>query len=156
MERAQAESFLVVVDATPECRKALRYAGLRAQRTGARVRLLHVLERPQFQQWGGVQEAIEAEQEDEARAALAETARAMEEQVGLTPELRLRRGNIADEVLAEIEADRSIRALVLGAAAKGRPGPLVAFFSGERAGSLPCIVMIIPGAIADADLDRLT
>jgi nucleotide-binding universal stress UspA family protein len=156
MERRQAESFLVVVDNTAECRKALRYAGLRARRTGARVRLLHVLEPPQFQQWGGVQEAIEAEAEEEARATLAETARAMEEAVGITPELRLRRGALADEVLAEISEDHSIRALVLGAAARGRPGPLVAFFSGERAGGLPCVVMIIPGAIEDADLDRLT
>ena len=48
------------------------------------------------------------------------------------------------------------RALVLAAAAKGKPGPLVDFFTRERAGTLPCMVMIVPGGIEDADIDRLT
>ena len=36
---------------------------------------------------------------------------------------------------------------MLGAAAKGAPGTLVQHFSGERAGALPAVVIIVPGAL---------
>jgi nucleotide-binding universal stress UspA family protein len=151
-----ADTFLVVVDDTSESSKALRFAALRAQHTGATVVLLHVLKPMQFLQWGGVQKEMEAEAEDNARALLAGKAAEVEAMTGLRPSSRLVRGRATEAVLEVVMNDRSIRALVLGAAAKGRPGPLVDFFSGERAGSLPCMVMIVPGGISDAELDRLT
>ena len=43
--------FLVVVDDSPELRVSLRYAALRARRTGGRVALLHVMEPPDRQTW---------------------------------------------------------------------------------------------------------
>ncbi|MGQ5701638.1 universal stress protein [Sandaracinobacteroides sp. A072] len=151
-----AETFLVVIDDTPECAKAVRFAALRAQRTGARVELLHVLKPTQFQQWGGVQDAMDAEAEELARTLLRERADEVESMTGQRPSCRLVKGKGPDAVLEVVQNDRSIRALVLAAAAKGRPGPLVSFFAGEQAGSLPCMVMIVPGGISDADLDRLT
>lgn len=156
MTLEHAASFLVVADGTEESRKALRYAALRAMRTGGHVKVLHVLEPQQFQQWGGVQEALEAEAEDAAREEMEREAAEIERLTGKLPSMRLRKGNLAEEVFAEVKEDRSIRGLVLAAAAKDRPGPLVTFFSGEKAVSLPCIVMIIPGGISDAELDRLT
>ena len=153
---ATAETFLVVVDDTPECAKALRFAALRAQHTGARVTVLHVLKPTQFLQWGGVQQDIEEEAEQLGQALLATKAAETEVLTGQRPETRLLRGRAGEAVLEVVHNDRSVRALVLGAAAKGRPGPLVEFFAGERAGSMPCMVMIIPGGITDADLDRLT
>lgn len=151
-----AETFLVVVDDTPECAKALRFAALRAQHTGARVALLHVLKPSQFLQWGGVQKDMEAEAEDNGRAVLAAKAAEVEALTGIRPGVRLTRGRAADAVMDVLRSDRSIRALVLAAAAKGKPGPLVEHFSGNAAGTLPCMVMIVPGGIPDAELDRLT
>lgn len=151
-----AETFLVVVDDTPECAKALRFAALRAQHTGARVALLHVLKPSQFLQWGGVQKDMEAEAEDNGRAVLAAKAAEVEALTGLRPGVRLARGRAVDAVMDVLRSDRSIRALVLAAAAKGKPGPLVEHFSGDAAGTLPCMVMIVPGGIPDGELDRLT
>jgi nucleotide-binding universal stress UspA family protein len=151
-----AETFLVVVDDTPEGRKALRYAAMRARRTGASVKLVSVLKPTQFVQWGGVQQAMQAEAEDQARAMLEADARQVADWTGERPETELVRGQATTTLLEAIRADRSIRALVLGAAPRGQPGPLVDFFSGEHAGGLPCMVIIVPGGIADADLDRLT
>ncbi|MCG2840114.1 universal stress protein [Sandaracinobacter sp. RS1-74] len=153
---AAAETFLVVVDDTPECAKAMRFAALRARHTGARVLALHVLKPTQFLQWGSAQQDIEEEAEQLGQALLAATATEAEALTGQRPETRLLRGRASEAVLEVVTSDRSIRALVLGAAAKGKPGPLVDFFAGERAGSLPCMVMIIPGGISDSDLDRLT
>ena len=151
-----AETFLVVVDDTPECAKALRFAALRARHTDARVMILHVLKPTQFLQWGGVQQDMEEEAEQLGQALLASKAAETEALTGQRPETRLLGGRAGEAVLEVVMADRSLRALVLAAAAKGRPGPLVDFFAGERAGGLPCMVMIIPGGISDSDLDRLT
>lgn len=150
-----AETYLVVVDETPECGRALRYAANRARRTGARLRLLHVLKPAQFLQWGGVQADMEAEAAEIGQSLLEAHAAEAERITGERPMMSVIRGKPGEAVLAAIEQDRSVRALVLAAAARGRPGPLVDFFSGERAGSLPCIVMIVPGGISLEELDRL-
>jgi|FEC22Drversion2_1045045.scaffolds.fasta_scaffold00019_13 nucleotide-binding universal stress UspA family protein len=150
-----AETYLVVIDDTPECARALRYAARRARRTGARLRLLHVLKPAQFLQWGGVQADMEAEAAEYGQSLLEAHAAEAEAITGVRPAMSVIRGKPGEAVLASIEQDRSIRALVLAAAARGRPGPLVDFFSGERAGSLPCIVMIVPGGITPDEIDRL-
>jgi nucleotide-binding universal stress UspA family protein len=149
-------TFLVVLDGTAECRKALRFAALRALHTGAGVKLLHVIKPVGFLQWGGVQRAMDAEVEDEAKAMLAAEAAVVAELLGETPETLLRRGKPTEEVRRLVDEDRGIRSLVLAAAPQGRPGPLVDYFSGQEAGAMPCLVMIVPGGIDDAALDRLT
>jgi hypothetical protein len=53
-------------------------------------------------------------------------------------------------------AAEPVAALVLGAAPKGAPGPLVAHFTGIDAGALPCPVMIIPGSLSREDIERLS
>lgn len=151
-----AETFLVVVDRSPEARKALRFAVLRAFHTNARVLLVSVVEPEKYRQWGGVQETLEAEAEAEAWARLEEFAEAGKAMTGVKPSATVRRGKVAEEVLKLIRENRSIRALVLGAAEKGKPGPLVESFAGERVGSLPSMLIIIPGGISDENLDRLT
>ena len=55
-----------------------------------------------------------------------------------------------------LQEREDVAALVLGAAAAGTPGPLVAQFAGVEAGTLPCPVMIIPGSLTDEALDRLS
>ncbi|MBS3961522.1 MAG: universal stress protein [Sandarakinorhabdus sp.] len=151
-----AETFLVVVDETEECAKAIRFAALRAQHTGAQVTLLHVLKPTNFMQWGGAQQDIDAEAEEVGQSLLAAKAGEVEALTGRRPAVRLARGRAAETVLQVVAGDNSIRALVLAAAARGRPGPLIEFFSGERAGTMPCMVMIVPGGISDEALDRLT
>ena len=47
--------FLVVVDQTPECAVALRFASRRAQHTGGIVTLLYIVAPADFQQWAGVE-----------------------------------------------------------------------------------------------------
>lgn len=152
-----ARSFLVVVDGSPECEKALRFAALRARHTGGRVMLLTVVHPQEFLQWGGVQKTLEEEAEAEAWALLEPYAKRAEELTGVRPVLLVRKGQHAAEVMATIREDRSIRVLVLAAAdKKGRPGPLVESFAGDLVAGLPCMLMIVPGGMEDRDIDRLT
>ncbi len=59
-------------------------------------------------------------------------------------------------VKALIREDEEIAALVLGMAAYGAPGPLVAHFAGADAGTLPVPVMLVPGGLDEEALDRLS
>ena len=147
-------TYLVVVDDTPESRVALRYAALRAAHVGARLTLLHVMPRPEFMQWGGVQAAIEAEAQDKADTLLSGIAEQCVVWTGARPSLIVRQGQATTAILETVAADRCIRAIVLGAAVKGAPGPLVSFFT-ERAGTLPCLVMVVPGGLDEARLAAL-
>lgn len=151
-----ADTYLAVVDGTPEGRLALRYAVGRSRRLGAGLKLMTVVPRPQFMPLGGVQQAIEDEAAEDAEALLARLAGQIEAETGTRPETLVSVGGATECVLKAVTDDKSIRVLVLGAAAGGNPGPLVDFFSGEQAGSLPCLVMIVPGGLAEEMLDRLT
>ena len=79
--------FLVVIDKTPECAVALRFATRRAQHTGGRVTLMCAATLPDFQQWRGVEEIMRDEAHAEAEALLHEAAKTVNELAGILPEL---------------------------------------------------------------------
>ena len=68
----------------------------------------------------------------------------------------MRSGEAARTVRDYLEGRDEVAALVLGAAPSGNPGPLVASFTGNDAGLLPCPVMIIPGGLTDERLEQLS
>lgn len=148
-------SYLVIVDDTPESRVALGFAARRVLATGGRLMLLAILPLDDFVQWGAVQEAMEAEARETADLLLATVAGEVKAKHGIEATTAVRRGSAVEEILAAIAEDGSIDALVLGAASKGAPGPLVGYFAGEAAGQLPCPLMIVPGGLDDAALDRV-
>ena len=148
--------FLVVVDETPECAKALRFAAKRASLIpDGRVVLMSIIPPVEFVQWGGVPEVMEEEARTAALEVLQRRADMVEEMAHHRPELVLKFGRSVDEVLAAIKADTQIYALVLGAGAKGEPGPLIDHFTGPAAADLPCLLVIVPGGMSDDGIDRL-
>ena len=149
-------TYLVVIDDNDESRVALRFAARRAAKTGGAVEIVALIPPPEFVQWGGVQAAMDEEARLRAEALVAQAAGELIEETGLRPSITVRRGEPV-AIVREMLADRpETAALVLGAAAAGAPGPLVAHFSGQDAGKLPCPVMIIPGSLSDEALDRLS
>jgi nucleotide-binding universal stress UspA family protein len=149
-------TYVAVIDDTPESRTALRFAARRAARTGGTVLLLTVAPTPEFSQWGGVQAAMEQEAQERAQGLLAQVAGEMLEEAGIRPSIISRSGDPVEAVKALLAEETWVDALVLGAAARGGPGPLVSYFAGEAAGDLRCPVMIIPGGLDDEALDRLS
>ena len=149
-------SYLVVIDETGEARVALRYAARRAARTGGTVDILAVIPPADFVQWAGVQAAMEEEAKLRAEAMVLQAAGAIVEEAGIEPSILVREGE-AVKAITEILGEReNLAALILGAAAEGGPGPLVAHFSGAVAGTLPCPLIIVPGGLSDEALDRLS
>jgi len=153
----EARKFMVVVDDTPECRKALRFAIRRAERTEGLVKLLSVLDEPSFEHWLGVKQMMR----DEARAAaedlLTNLADEIHEISDIPVEYVIREGRLHDEVLGEMDDDRAVRILVLGASIEGEgPGPLVKSLAGELSGGLRVPISIVPGHLTDQQIDELT
>src|SRR5450432_3207305 len=118
--------FLVVIDKTPECLVALRFATRRAQHTGGRVTLMCAATPPDFQQWRGVEEIMRDEAHAEAESMLYEAAKTVNELSGILPELVIPYGLATECVFQLLKADKAISILVLASGtAKEGPGPLV-------------------------------
>jgi nucleotide-binding universal stress UspA family protein len=145
--------FLVVIDETPECRVALRFAARRAQHTTGRVTLMCPATPPDFQQWRGVEEIMRDEAHAEAEAMLFEAAKVVNELAGIIPELVIPFGLVTECLAQLLKDDKDISILVLASGtAKEGPGPLVSMF-GTAVQAIP--VTIVPGNFTDEQIDAL-
>jgi len=142
-EAGHSPKFMVVIDDSPECDRALYFASRRALRIGATVLMLRVIEtRDHNQQWLGVADIMRAEAHEEANAVLDRHA--------------ARSSSITGVMLNLIEDDEDIAILVLAAATgKEGPGPLVSSV-GKNAGEFPIPVAIVPGHLSDEELDAMS
>ena len=156
-EAGHKPKYLVVIDESPECDRAVDYASRRAARTGASVLMLLVIEpHDRHQQWLGVADIMKAEAHEAANTILDQFAARANGVAGITPERVVRDGDKATEILKLIDEDDDIATLVLAAGTgKEGPGPLVASI-GKNAGSYPIPVAIVPGSLGDEDLDALS
>src|SRR3546814_332730 len=134
--KAVSRTYMVVIDESDEARVALRFATRRAIKTGGHVLVLAIIPPTEFIQWGGVQAAMEEEAETRAQGLLAQIAGEMMDDAGIRPAIMVRQGEPAAVVAEVLAGEHDVHALVLGAAAKGGPGPLVSYFAGEPDGQL--------------------
>jgi len=149
-EAGHRRKFLVVIDNTPECSRAVLFAGRRAQRTSGSLVLLYVIVPSEFTQWSGVENIMRAEAMEEAEEALAKYADLIRAAAQIEPEQVIREGARADELLKLIEEDEDIAVLVLGAGTgKEGPGPLVTAIAGKNSGTFPIPITIVPGNLDD-------
>lgn len=155
-EEGHRRKFLVVVDDTPECDRAIVYAAKRAARTGGVVTLLAVITPDDFQHWLGVENIMRAEATEAAEATLAKAANRVRSVARTEPETVVREGNMSETILDLIDADADIAILVLaaGMSADG-PGPLVSSIAGKASGSFPIPVTIVPGNLDDDSIAAL-
>jgi len=150
---ASPRKFLVVVDKTPECKVALRFAARRAQHTGGRVSLLCIAQLADFQQWKGVEEIMQDEAHQDAENLVYDAAKAVYELVGIIPEILIEHGEPSECLLDLVRRDTDISILVLASGtAKEGPGPLVSLFA-STVQAIP--VTIVPGNLTDEDVDTL-
>ena len=155
-EAGHRRKFLVIIDDTPECSRALRYAGRRAEHTGGAVVLLYVIGPTEFQHWMGVENIMRAEAMEEAENTLAKFADMIREWNGLEPEQVIREGNRSEEIVKLIEADEDIAILVLAAGiGKEGPGPLVTALAGKASATFPVAITIVPGHLDDEAINAI-
>jgi nucleotide-binding universal stress UspA family protein len=156
-EAGHKAKFLVIIDDTPECDRALYFASRRAARVGVSVIMLRVIDtHDRNQQWLGVADIMRAEAHEEASAMLARASARANGIAGITPEQVIREGDTVEELLKLIDEDEDISVLVLAAGVdKEGPGPLVSNL-GSTAGTFPVPVAIVPGHLSDEELDAMS
>ncbi len=148
--------FLVVLDDSRECLNAMRFAAMRAAKTGGGVAVLSVIPPDEFNHWIGVGEIMREESRERIHAHFEVFAKWMRDKQGVDPELIIREGEPVPEILALIKEDPEIGILVLGAASDSKgPGPLVTQMS-RSAGDLPIPVTIVPGDMPKERLEAIT
>jgi nucleotide-binding universal stress UspA family protein len=147
--------FMVVVDETPEFRRALRFASLRAAKINGGVVLLHIIPPADFQHWMAVEKLMREEAREEARHFHNELVAEVQSLTGITPEVVVREGKPQEEILAQIDDDPDIHILVLGASQDENPGPLVSAFGGPLLQKIHIPVLFVPGTLTDQQIDRL-
>ncbi|AGF74909.1 putative universal stress protein UspA [Bartonella australis AUST/NH1] len=145
--------ILVVIDGTPECRRAVAFAARHAQNTNATLVLLSVIDNSEFQHFLGVGDIMRAESTERASTILEQIADEVQATRALETEMIVREGKKIDEICELIDKDKKIALIVLaaGASAEG-PGPLVQSIA-HRGEAFPIPVTIIPSGLADEDIE---
>lgn len=149
--------FLVVIDDSPECDRAVTFAANRVRRTGGIVALLSVIDSADFQQFIGVEEVMRAEAREEAERMLDKRIARIKKIGPIRTETIIREGKVLDAIEQVVLADPRIAVLVLAASpGKEGPGPLVTSFASRSGTSaLPVLVAIVPGAMTDEQIVAL-
>lgn len=146
--------YLVVIDDTEECDRAVYWAAKRAGRTKSQLVMLRVIDTGEHnQQWLGVADLMKAEATEAANAAFAKFAARTMDLASITPDRVIREGDPAEEIVKLIDEDTDIGILVLAAGTSNEgPGPLVSTLA-KSAGTFPIPIAIVPGHLSDEDID---
>jgi nucleotide-binding universal stress UspA family protein len=154
-QEGHRRKFLVVIDETPECDRAVVYGARRAKHTNGILIMLYVIAPGDFQHWLGVENIMRAEAQQAAEEALRKYADRALETSGVACETIIREGNRAQVILDLIEDDEDIAILVLAASIESEgPGPLVSMIAGSGS-AFPIPVTIVPGTLTDDDIAAL-
>jgi nucleotide-binding universal stress UspA family protein len=105
--------FLVVLDDTRECLNAMRFAAMRASKSGGQVMIVSVIPPEEYQHWMGVAEIMREEARERIEAHFEVFAKWMRDRQGINPELVIREGEPLKEILDVISGDPQIGVLVL-------------------------------------------
>ena len=153
-EAGHKRKYLVVIDETEECDRAVYWAAKRAGRTKSQLVMLRVIDTGERnQQWLGVADLMKAEAMEAANAAFDKFTARARDIAGITPDHVIREGDPAEEIVRLIDEDADIGILVLAAGTSSEgPGPLVASLT-RTAGTFPIPIAVVPGHLSDADID---
>ena len=148
--------FLVVLDDSKECLNAIRFAAMRAAKSGGGVEVLSIIPPEEFYHWIGGADLMRAEAKERIEVHFEVFAKWMRDKQGIDPSLVIREGEVVPEILAQISDDSEIGVLVLGASTdKKGPGPIVTQLS-KNAGSLPIPITVVPGDLSKERLEAIT
>ena len=143
--------FLVLIDDSPVCDRAVSFAAHRVKRTGGTLVLLSVIDSEDFGQFIGVGDVMRAEARDEAERNLDARIARISQLGQIRTETVIREGRPAEAIEQLVAEDPGIGILVIAAGQGDKgPGPLVTHFAGHN--RLHILVTIVPGAMTDEEI----
>jgi len=156
-EEGHRRKFLVIIDDTPECGRAVAYAAKRAERTNGGLVMLYIIKPSEFQHWLGVENIMRAEAREQAQSVLARYQDIAREIAQIDPEQVIVEGVPTEAIAKLIEEDEDIAILVLAASMEGDgPGPLISSFTRTMSTHFPIPMTIVPGDLSDEDINALS
>ena len=149
--------YLVVIDDTDECDRAVYWAAQRAGHTKSAIVMLRVIELGERnQQWLGVADLMHAEQTEAAQKLLDKYAARATAIAKVKVDCLIREGVTSEQILKLIDEDANIGILVLAAGPGDEgPGPLVSTVA-KSAGTFPIPLAIVPGNMSDEEIDAVS
>ncbi len=158
-EEGHLRKMLVVIDDSQEVEAALTFCASRIAHSSGAIVMLYVIEPQDFQTWIGVSQLHTEEETNKAKARFRLLRRKLNQSgyEHVVTEEVVREGQLTEEIVKLIDEDEDIGIFVLGAAvdAKG-PGPLVSSLAaGNRAGTFPIPITIVPGGLSQEELQAL-
>ena len=146
-----SRKFLVLVDDSPVCDRAVSFAAHRVKRTGGTLVLLSVIDSEDFGQFIGVGDVMRAEARQEAERMLDTRIARIREIGQIRTETVIREGRPAEAIEQLVADDPGIAILVIAAGQGDKgPGPLVTHFAAHN--RLHVLVTIVPGAMTNEEI----
>lgn len=146
-----SRKFLVLIDDSPECDRAVSFAAHRVRRTGGTLVLLSVIDSEDFGQFIGVGDVMRAEARDEAERNLDARIARIGKIGPIRTETVIREGRASEEIEKLVTEDPAIGILVLAAGQSDKgPCPLVTHFAAHN--RLHILVTIVPGAMTEDEI----
>ena len=150
-------TLLIVLDETPEMLNAMRYAAIRAAKTGGNVEILAIISPEEFQHFMGVADVMRQEAREKIEAHFQIFKDRMEKREGITPKLAIREGDKVDCILNYIKENPHVGLLVLGAGTgKDGAGPIVTALTGRRLSELTIPLTIVPVSMTKEQIEAVT
>ncbi|WP_336277056.1 universal stress protein [Bartonella sp. CB178] len=147
------KKVLVIVDETPECRRAIAFAAQHAKNTNKTLILLSVIDSSEFHHFLGVNDVMRTELTKNAREILEQISDNVRAVHPIETEKIVREGKKIDEILKLIDQDKKIALIVLAASERTEgPGPLVQLIA-QRGSAFSIPVTVIPSNLADEDIE---
>ena len=140
--------ILVIADNSPEMNIALEYACARSKKTNRKIIIATFIEPLDVLTTQGVTEIMKNEAREEGKKKLKYASSVVKETTGITPLLRLREGEIMNELKALLEEEKNINVLVLAANVEDNeknPGPIINSLLTKELSNFRIPIMIVPG-----------
>ncbi|PHQ98739.1 MAG: universal stress protein [Marinosulfonomonas sp.] len=148
--------FLVVLDDSRECLNAMRFAAMRARKSGGGVEVLSIIPPEEFNHWIGVGDIMREEARERIEVHYEVFAKWMRDRQGIEPELVIREGEAVTEIMAQVAEHSDIGLLVLGAGSEKKgPGPLITKLM-KSVANFPIPITIVPGEMSKERLEAIT
>ena len=116
--------FLVILDDSRECLNAMRFAAMRAAKTGGGVEVLAVIPPEEFNHWIGVGDIMREEARERIIVHFEVFAKWMRDRQDIDAKLVIREGEPVPEILDQIKVDPNWYFSFRGWGGKQGPGPI--------------------------------
>tara|TARA_B100000029_G_scaffold422952_1_gene429921 strand:- start:8 stop:481 length:474 start_codon:yes stop_codon:yes gene_type:complete len=140
--------ILVIADGSKEMEIALQYACARSKKTNRKIIIATFIEPLDVLTTQGVTEIMKNEAREEGKKKLKYASSIVKDTTGITPLLRMREGEIMNELKALLEEEKNINVLVLAANVddnEKNPGPIINSLLTKELSNFRIPIMIVPG-----------